>query len=167
MATAIATANEFIRLAKEDGAPVDQLKLQKLLFYAQAWFLAMRDRALFDSAIKAWPWGPVVPEVYSETRSYGRAPITEMLREVRKVGPEVFDYQYVIPDGMGDPEGQAFVKSLWDGYKHYTGVQLSNATHAPGEPWTVVRERIGNLDQKPVIPDELIKDVFKRKLVDA
>lgn len=163
MSSAISAANEFIGLANADCQPVDQMKLQKLLFYAHAWSLAMNDKALFDDKVEAWPWGPVVRSVYGQTSGSGRNSITSPLKEFRKVGPGLFDFQYVTPDPLPDQD-RAFVKSVWDGYKHYTGVQLSNATHETGEPWTLVKERVGHLENKPEIPVELIRDIFKAKL---
>ncbi len=47
--------------------------------------------------------------------------------------------------------------------KAYTGVQLSNSTHAPGEPWTIVAQAVGT-GGKPMISNSLIRDVFKAKL---
>lgn len=44
------------------------MKLQKLLYYSQAWGLVWDDRPLFKARIEAWANGPVVPEVYREHR---------------------------------------------------------------------------------------------------
>jgi uncharacterized phage-associated protein len=43
---------------------VDAMKLQKLLYYSQAWSLVWDDRPLFSSKIEAWANGPVVREVF-------------------------------------------------------------------------------------------------------
>jgi uncharacterized phage-associated protein len=52
--------------------PVDNLKLQKLLYYSQAVHLVLNDkRPLFPEAIEAWDYGPVVPPVYREYKQYG------------------------------------------------------------------------------------------------
>jgi uncharacterized phage-associated protein len=52
--------------------PVDNLKLQKLLYYSQAVHLVLNDKALlFPEPIEAWDYGPVVPPVYREYKSYG------------------------------------------------------------------------------------------------
>jgi uncharacterized phage-associated protein len=40
------------------------VKLQKLVYYAQAWSLVWDERPLFDERIEAWTNGPVVPELY-------------------------------------------------------------------------------------------------------
>jgi|SRR6185312_12069435 len=41
------------------------MKLQKLVYYAQAWHLVWEDRELFSEEIQAWANGPVVPCLYS------------------------------------------------------------------------------------------------------
>ncbi len=48
--------------------PISALKLQKLVYYCQAWSLVWDERPLFDERIEAWANGPVVPELYREHR---------------------------------------------------------------------------------------------------
>ena len=40
------------------------MKLQKLVYYSQAWSLVWEDRPLFGSQIQAWANGPVAPALY-------------------------------------------------------------------------------------------------------
>lgn len=40
------------------------MKLQKLVYYSQAWSLVWDDEPLFAEPIQAWANGPVVPELY-------------------------------------------------------------------------------------------------------
>jgi uncharacterized phage-associated protein len=73
--------------------PVDNLKLQKLLYYSQAVHLVLNDKApLFPEPIEAWDYGPVVPPVYRGYKHYGfdiLPPVDEAvdleLRELRAV----------------------------------------------------------------------------------
>ncbi|MDR0759573.1 MAG: DUF4065 domain-containing protein [Treponema sp.] len=73
--------------------PVDNLKLQKLLYYSQATHLVLHDKEpLFSEAIEAWDYGPVVPPVYREYKSYGfdtlppaDEPVDLSLKEIRAV----------------------------------------------------------------------------------
>ena len=44
--------------------PLTTMKLQKLVYYSQAWSLVWDDRPLFKSRIEAWANGPVVPDLY-------------------------------------------------------------------------------------------------------
>jgi uncharacterized phage-associated protein len=162
--TVAAVGNEFLKLATaETQFSLDQMKLQKLIFYAHAWSLAFDKGPLFENDFEAWAWGPVVRDVYVQTRAYGRGSITSRLTELKVI--EGDGVTVSSPDGVASAELSGFIKSVWDALKTYTGVQLSNSTHGPGEPWTIVNDALGT-DGKPVIPNDLIKSVFKRKLND-
>lgn len=52
----------------ESRGPMTAMKLQKLVYYAQAWSLVWDERPLFDGVIEAWANGPVSPELYREHR---------------------------------------------------------------------------------------------------
>lgn len=56
---------------------VSNLKLQKLLYYTQAWHLVFEDGPLFDDALEAWVHGPVVPKVFGDYKSFRWAPVTD------------------------------------------------------------------------------------------
>ena len=56
---------------------ITNLKLQKLLYYAQGCVMALTDEPLFDEDIQAWEHGPVVPEIYHKYKSYGKSGIME------------------------------------------------------------------------------------------
>jgi uncharacterized phage-associated protein len=47
-------------------APISAMKLQKLVYYAQAWSLVWDEKPLFSERIEAWAYGPVIPELYRE-----------------------------------------------------------------------------------------------------
>jgi uncharacterized phage-associated protein len=46
--------------------PISAVKLQKLVYYSQAWSLVWDDQPLFGEPIEAWISGPVVPILYQE-----------------------------------------------------------------------------------------------------
>lgn len=46
--------------------PMAAMKLQKLVYYCQAWSLVWDGRSLFDDEIQAWAKGPVAPLLYRE-----------------------------------------------------------------------------------------------------
>jgi uncharacterized phage-associated protein len=54
-------------ILKKQG-PMSPMKLQKLVYYAQAWALAWNDAPLFPEEIQAWAYGPVVPELFNHHR---------------------------------------------------------------------------------------------------
>jgi uncharacterized phage-associated protein len=50
--------------------PTSTIKLQKLVYYCQAWSLAWDDVPLFDDDFEAWANGPVVPRLYNAHRGF-------------------------------------------------------------------------------------------------
>jgi uncharacterized phage-associated protein len=48
--------------------PISAMKLQKLIYYAQAWSLVWDDAPLFDNEIEAWANGPVCRDLYDKHR---------------------------------------------------------------------------------------------------
>lgn len=58
--TAKQIAKYFIWRASRDGKKVSNKKLQKLLYYAQAWYLVYNKKPLFNDDIEAWIHGPAV-----------------------------------------------------------------------------------------------------------
>lgn len=71
MTSADAVADHLIALAHQRGESVNNLKLQKLLYYAQAWHLALHDEPLFPEKFQAWMSGPVIPALYWRFKRYG------------------------------------------------------------------------------------------------
>ena len=52
------------QLNSNSGDTISPLKLQKLLYYCQAWHYTIFNEVLFDERIEAWTHGPVVPSQY-------------------------------------------------------------------------------------------------------
>lgn len=75
--TANKVADWIIRFCHEHGDLITNLKLQKLIYYAQAWYLALYDEPLFDDRLEAWISGPVQPEVYDRFKHYRWEPIND------------------------------------------------------------------------------------------
>lgn len=76
MGTALDVANWFLAAtAKSAGDSITNLKLQKLVYYAQAYSLAFRGQPLFNESIEAWDHGPVAAPVYHRYKYCGRDPI--------------------------------------------------------------------------------------------
>ena len=99
MPSANSVAKFILSLADEDaGELISNLKLQKLLYYAQGFHLAMHGVPLFDEQIRAWEHGPVVPQVWQEYREHGagsipcpaEVPIDEFTEAQAEVIKEVY-----------------------------------------------------------------------------
>jgi uncharacterized phage-associated protein len=72
---AIDIARWFAARAELANADVSNLKIQKLLYYAQGEHIARTGEPLFHDPLEAWAHGPVVPEVYHALKRYGPSPI--------------------------------------------------------------------------------------------
>jgi len=77
-----AVSDYFLSEMAQSGESLSNLKLQKMLYYAQGWFLAINGRPLFDNEIQAWVHGPVVVDEYHRFKEAGYAPIIWDGREV-------------------------------------------------------------------------------------
>ena len=64
-------AEYLLRAAHEHGSFISNLKLQKMLYYAQGWHLALRGGPLFPERFEAWVHGPVVRSVYQQYKGFG------------------------------------------------------------------------------------------------
>ena len=164
-----AIANYFLDLARKDGKDLDPMKIQKLVYFAHGWCLALKDVPLITERIEAWRYGPVVRELYGAFRDAGSGPITHPAYEVRFGGGKLSFCAPTI-DGQEDDSqiDKQFVRELlneiWKVYGEFSAVQLSNLTHAPGTPWA---ETWSPSKENSQISDELIKTYFKSQAARA
>jgi uncharacterized phage-associated protein len=68
MASVLDVAAYIVKKFKADHKTITAMKLQKLVYYSQAWHLAWEDEALFPEHIEAWANGPVSPALFEEHR---------------------------------------------------------------------------------------------------
>lgn len=102
--------------------PIDAMKLQKLLYYAQAWSLVWDDRPLFSARVEAWANGPVVREVFKTYQ--GQYRISAATRGDK--------------DALTKSERKT-VDSILKFYGAKTGFYLSQLTHRE-RPWKDARK---------------------------
>ena len=108
-----------------DGDVITNMKLQKLLYYAQGCYLALKDEALFDEDLVAWQHGPVVREVYETYKSSGSCPIEGAVDG----DADVFD-EYT----------EDVLCQVWNAFGCYTASKLRNMTHEE-LPWQEAIEK--------------------------
>ena len=123
MHDARAIANEFLKL---NGGPMNQMKLQKLVYMAHGWNLAIRNEPLVSGRFEAWDGGPVMRSIWNHIRDFGFSTVNGLLgRSVDKPFEESLT-----------PEERGIIEHVWNKYGGFTGLQLSQMTHQPGTPWT-------------------------------
>jgi uncharacterized phage-associated protein len=102
--------------------PLSAMKLQKLVYYSQAWSTVWDDRPLFRERIEAWANGPVVRELYDLHRGQF----------------EVRTWPQGNPQAL-DEEQRSTVDAVLEYYGPRNAQVLSDMTHRE-EPWRVARE---------------------------
>ena len=78
-------ANEFIRRAASEGKSFTQMQLQKLVYIANGWNLAISGVPLTQDEPQAWDYGPVYPYLWKALRSYGREGVKRPIRKTEPV----------------------------------------------------------------------------------
>ena len=162
-----AVANEFLDVAKDDGESLSSMKLQKLVYFAHGWYLAIMDNPLLREDIQAWQFGPVIPVLYRAFKRFGSEAVTEEAREMMMRNGKLIFHAPRIEDFEEDDSQTCaldVIQKVWDTYGKYPAVKLSNATHMAGTPWRQVY-RDGERDK--VIPNEIIKAYFKSMIPNA
>jgi uncharacterized phage-associated protein len=64
----MANALDVAQYILEKHGPMTAMKLQKLVYYSQAWSIVWDDVELFPEEIEAWRNGPVVRELWEKHR---------------------------------------------------------------------------------------------------
>lgn len=135
-------ANYMVYIMSDAFDDLTNMKINKLLYFAQGHYIAKYGKPLFDDRIEAWDHGPVVPAVYYAYKSLGDRPIK--------------DYNPDIVDQI-TPEAEEILYGVARRYGRYTASYLRNMTHAVGAPWAQVYQRgCTNVE----IPLSSIRDYF-------
>lgn len=153
-------ANFFIELAHQKEVPLTPLKLQKLLYFAHGWHLALDDehKPLLQEPIEAWKYGPVVPSVYHEFKKFRDNPITNYAQEDENRGyPKLSEKEI--------KELEPFLNQVWKVYAHLPAIRLSNLTHLQGTPWKKIYDKYeGNIPIGKIIDNKDIQTHFQDKM---
>lgn len=141
----LTVADAILKIAKARGLSLTPMQIVKLTYIAHGWSLGLRGKDLFGNRIEAWQYGPVIPDLYHATKTYGRNPIPL---------PDVGDAE----DIKVSPEDRSFLSEVFDKYGHLDGITLSYLTHKAGTPWSQVYRQ----GQRYIaIPDDLIERHYK------
>lgn len=139
---AITVANYMLYIMSDAFDDLTNMKINKLLYFAQGHYLSKYGKPLFQDTFEAWEHGPVVPAVYAKYKAYGDEPI-------KSYDPDD------IPDVSKDVDDILF--GIARIYGTLTASALRNKTHVVGSPWYQVYKR----GQRHIeIPTQMIGDYF-------
>ena len=130
----------IVKLAEAGDTP-SVLKIQKLLYYIQAWHLAVNEKPLFKGRFQAWIHGPVSREIYNrfvDTKfMYSSVGVSDLLGGEDKL----------------DKDDKLSVDDVLDVYAEFTGSQLEEMTHKE-DPWINARGSLSPSERCEVDIDE-------------
>ncbi len=136
----LTVADAILKIAKGQGKTLTPMQLVKLTYIAHGWSLGLRKKDLFQNRIEAWQYGPVIPDLYHATKSYGRDPIP-----LSMIGNP--------SDIQVSDDDRELLEAVFNRYGNLSGIDLSYLTHKSNTPWyQVYHPGIRNIE----IPDELI-----------
>ena len=136
-------ANCFLYLDNaSEGDGISNLKLQKLIYYAQGFYSAIYDKPLFNSHISAWTHGPVVTTLYHQYKQYGRNSIPL---------PTDFDKSALNLDEF------ELVTEVFEEFDQFSAWKLRNMTHEE-TPW------MNHEKEAEIIPLAEITEYFKIRM---
>lgn len=140
----------FISKNNEDSIGLTNKKLQKLLYYSQAWSLVMFQKPLFDEPIQAWVHGPAIPRVYGNFKAFALSDIQKEIDEARL-------------ETLGDNEKE-LLEEIWSVYGKYDGDYLEVLSHSE-RPWQLARHGAEVFEPSQAeITQESMKEFYGKKL---
>lgn len=169
-------AKYFIAKAYEDGREMEMtnMKIQKLLYYAQSIYLALYDEPLFNNNLEAWRNGPVCPPVYRYYCKFEsqQLPIPKVT-EINQLTPEI----------------KAVLDEVWWFFGEYHAYQLSDMSHIEF-PWRKARaglpssapsdnpielaelkilgkEKLLEIEQQHPLYEEMIREVLQSEITEV
>jgi uncharacterized phage-associated protein len=141
-------ADYIIFKFREDN--LTNLKLQKLLYYIQAWSLAIRGTRFIDCEFEAWIHGPVCRELYDRFKGL-----------YTFVSLETEDYESVV--SAIQEEDREFIDFILDNYGGFSGSELENMSHQE-LPWQDARKGCRQYEfSNNVISEKIMEEYYGEK----
>ena len=141
----MATIFDVAKYITECTGKVSAMKLQKLMYYSQAWSLVWEEEPLFSNDFQAWANGPVLPTLYARHRG------------MFKIDADLF------PDADSknlSDVNRCNIDKVLSFYGLKTAQWLSNLTHQE-DPWLGARGELpAGAASEAVIPQAAIHEYY-------
>lgn len=145
MLKAVDIANFFVDIANSmDEETITNMKVNKLVYFAQAWSLVELKQPLFKEQILAWPHGPVVQSVYDAFKPCGSNNIESVCCDYNQ---DIFTVEQL-----------ELLTDVALAYGKYTAGTLRKISHKKGSPW----ERAYEEHKRNVISEDSIREYFAK-----
>jgi uncharacterized phage-associated protein len=145
-------------IAKYDnvGDLITNKKLQKLLYYIEAWSLVHLD-SLIDEDFEAWVHGPVIPSLYQEYKHFSYSPI------VLKYEKDIDSSKYIKSFEIESKLNQSYftlIDAVLNKYGILSSRELELLSHSEN-PWLTIRKNLSPIDNcSDIISKKMIKEYY-------
>ncbi|HEL1102533.1 TPA: DUF4065 domain-containing protein, partial [Streptococcus equi subsp. zooepidemicus] len=161
---ALFVANYIIEYSNKKGYQINNLKLQKLLYFVNVRNILEKGAPLFEESMEKWKYGPVVPDVYHEYKRFGAFSISndEMIMEYVEFSTSPFGELSDLEITEYNPqkvENTELIEATVDALNSLGPFELVDITHTH-TPWKKDEDRIMDGIQGIKYTIEEIKDYF-------
>jgi uncharacterized phage-associated protein len=138
-------ADYFIWFSQKHGDPITHLKLQKLCYYAEAYYWAIYNKPLTGEPFQAWTHGPVSRQLWEKYKGIRWEPITEKCKK-----PDL------------DKGICSYLQEIANVFSGYSAFQHEKMTHSD-MPWKKARKGCSIEERcERVISTEDMKNYYKQ-----
>ena len=147
--------NNILRRSFDEKISVTPMKLQKLLYFVSCEYVKATDVELLSEDFCVWQYGPVLPTVYNEFKSFRGLKITTYAKDANGDS-----YAY---NEDSSPNLRLAINRIWASFKNMSGIELSKITHEDGSGWSHAFEQ----KHSKITKDEMKADDSYRKYMSA
>lgn len=145
-----------INYSNDKDYDISNLKLQKLLYFIQAYFLINKNETCFNETIEAWDFGPVIPKAYSEYKQYGGGHIPSISSYIEMDSDNIWSVHRVkYNNNIFSNADKKMINDVINQFAEYTATDLTSLSQNQA-PWNNIYEPYTNNE----ITKESIKEYF-------
>lgn len=156
MYDAVSIARFVINYSNKQEYGISNLKLQKIMYFIQAYFLITQDKPCFSDDIEAWDFGPVVPAAYHEFKQFGSGNIPYI--DSYFEGNLFFVKENKFNDSFISKQDKESIQNVVDKFSTFSATDLVKLTHSQ-DPWRKAYVPFAN----NIIDNESIKEYFNEQ----
>lgn len=120
--------NNILKRSFDENVSISPMKLQKLLYFVCCEYAKNTNERLLSEDFCVWKYGPVIPALYAEFKSFGSSPIS-------KYATDANGSVYIANEDT-DVNFKKAVNVIWKSMKEFSGIMLSQITHLENSAWS-------------------------------
>ena len=131
----IAFANTIVKKGLEDGKPINNLYLQKLMYFVYGYALVRNNVKIESTLFQPWDMGPVVANTFQVMLGFGASPITEYCKEFDPT--DFFLKSFTVT--RDNVELHKIIDEVWVNYRKLRLSDIESEVKQPGGAWHKAR----------------------------